>query len=149
MKRAVVFHRSRAWSDAGSRGYQLLLEDGRLSASLIHFWPGNAIRIRTPDALAVNKWHHVVMTYDGSSRADGLQLYVNGDRQSCEVVRDSLYKNIMGGGGDNITIGERMRDRGFTHGMVDEFRVYDRRLTALEIAAIGQNQDSLTTTSSN
>ena len=45
--RAVIFHRSRAWTDAGSRGYQLLIEDGCLSASLIHFWPGNAIRIRT------------------------------------------------------------------------------------------------------
>ena len=46
-QRAVVFHRSRAWTDAGSRGYQLLIEDGCLSASLIHFWPGNALRIRT------------------------------------------------------------------------------------------------------
>ena len=32
-ERAVVFHRSRAWTDAGSRGYQLLIENGRLSAS--------------------------------------------------------------------------------------------------------------------
>ena len=30
-ERTVVFHRSRAWTDAGSRGYQLLIEDGRLS----------------------------------------------------------------------------------------------------------------------
>ena len=41
--RAVVLHRSQAWTDAGSRGYQLLIEDGKLSWSLIHFWPGNAI----------------------------------------------------------------------------------------------------------
>ncbi len=43
--RAVVFHRSAAWTDAGSRGYELLIEDGRLKWSLIHFWPGNAISI--------------------------------------------------------------------------------------------------------
>ena len=29
-ERAVVFHRSRAWTDAASRGYELLIEDGRL-----------------------------------------------------------------------------------------------------------------------
>ncbi|HUP77590.1 MAG TPA: DUF1549 domain-containing protein, partial [Pirellula sp.] len=38
-ERAVVLHRSRAWTDAASRGYELLVEDGRLKWSLIHFWP--------------------------------------------------------------------------------------------------------------
>ncbi|MCP4810913.1 MAG: DUF1549 domain-containing protein, partial [Planctomycetaceae bacterium] len=42
-ERSVIFHRSRAWTDSASRGYQLLMENGHLSASLIHFWPGNAI----------------------------------------------------------------------------------------------------------
>jgi hypothetical protein len=52
----------------------------------------------------------------------------------CETIRDNLFKNITGGGGDNITIGERFRDRGFTNGLVDEFRVFSRRLTPLEVA---------------
>ncbi|MGZ0169916.1 MAG: DUF1553 domain-containing protein [Planctomycetales bacterium] len=136
-ERAVVFHRSRAWTDAGSRGYQLLIEDGRLSASLIHFWPGNAIRIRTREPLTTNQWHHVVVTWDGSSRADGLSIYRNGERTETDVVRDNLYKNITGGGGDNIAIGERFRDRGFTNGLVDEFKVFDRQLTHLEVVHLG------------
>ncbi len=134
--RAVVFHRSRAWTDAASRGYQLLIEDGRLSASLIHFWPGNAIRIRTKEQLPTKQWHHVVVTWDGSSRADGLSIYVNGELADCDVVRDNLYKNITGGGGDNIAIGERFRDRGFTNGLVDEFKVFDRQLTKIEVAQL-------------
>ena len=132
LERAVVFHRSRAWTDAGSRGYQLLLEDGCLSASLIHFWPGNAIRIRTREKIPVGDWQHVVMTYDGSSTAAGLRLYVDGQPAATDVARDKLYKNITGGGGDNITIGERFRDRGFTDGEVDEFCVFNRELTPLE-----------------
>lgn len=134
--RAVVFHRSRAWTDAASRGYQLLIEDGRLSASLIHFWPGNAIRIRTKSQLPIKQWHHVVVTWDGSSRANGLSIYVNGELSDCDVVRDNLYKNITGGGGDNIAIGERFRDRGFTNGLVDEFKVFDRQLTRIEVAQL-------------
>ncbi len=43
--RAVIFHRSRAWTDAASRGYELLIVQGRLQWSLIHFWPGNASRL--------------------------------------------------------------------------------------------------------
>lgn len=132
-ERAVVFHRSRAWTDAGSRGYQMLLENGKLSASLIHFWPGNAIRVRTKTAVPTGQWLHVTMTYDGSSSASGLKLFVDGASVETEVVRDNLYKNITGGGGDNISIGERFRDRGFTDGLIDEFRVFERELTASEI----------------
>ena len=135
-KRAVIFHRSRAWTDAGSRGYQLLIEDGRLSASLIHFWPGNAIRVRTREKIPTGKWLHVSVTYDGSSRADGLRIFVDGKPAECEVVRDNLYKNISGGGGNNIAIGERFRDRGFTNGLVDEFQVFNRQLTPIEVAQI-------------
>jgi hypothetical protein len=138
--RAVVFHRSRAWTDAGSRGYQLLIEDGQLSVSLIHFWPGNAIRIRTKEQLPTKQWHHVAVTWDGSSRADGLSLYINGERADCDVVRDNLYKNITGGGGDNIAIGERFRDRGFTNGLVDEFKVFDRQLTEIEVAHLSDDK---------
>ncbi|MFM8496087.1 MAG: DUF1553 domain-containing protein, partial [Planctomycetia bacterium] len=35
--------------------------------------------------------------------------------------------------GDTITIGERMRDHGFKDGLVDDFRVFDRALSPLEV----------------
>ncbi|MDP7203958.1 MAG: DUF1553 domain-containing protein [Pirellulaceae bacterium] len=133
-ERAVIYHRSRAWTDAGSRGYQMLLEEGRLSASLIHFWPGNAIRVRTRAPIPLQQWLHVTMTYDGSSRAAGLKIWIDGQAAETEIVRDNLYKNISGGGGDTITIGERFRDNGFSAGLVDEFKVFDRQLTVLEIS---------------
>ena len=44
--RAIVLHQSRAWSDAGSRGFELTLDHGRPFFGLIHFWPGNAIAVR-------------------------------------------------------------------------------------------------------
>ena len=132
--RAIVFHRSQAWTDAGSRGYQLLLEKEKLSFSLIHFWPGNALRIRTRAPFEVNKWVHVAITYDGSSRADGTRLFLNGVRADCEIVRDNLFKNITGGGRKTITIGARFRDKGFSGGLVDEFQVFNRELSPLEVA---------------
>jgi len=53
--RAVILHRSRAWTDAGSRGYEILIEDGKLSAHLVHFWPGNAIGIKTKAAIPLDR----------------------------------------------------------------------------------------------
>ena len=135
-ERAVVFHRSAAWTDAASRGYELLIEDGRLSASLVHFMPGNALTVQSINPLPLNEWTHVAMVYDGSSQAAGLQIFVNGKMMETKTVRDNLYKNITGGGGDNITIGQRFRDRGFTGGKVDEFKVFDRKLSRLEVLAV-------------
>ena len=139
-ERSVVFHRSRAWTDAGSRGYELLIEDGHMSAALIHFWPGNAIRIRSAEPLPLNTWTHVTMTYDGSSSAGGLNLWANGKPAATVVNRDNLYRNITGGGGDSITIGQRFRDKGFSKGVVDEFCVYDRQLTDPEIRQLYDGQ---------
>ena len=123
--RAVVFHRSRAWTDAASRGYELLIVEGKLQWSLIHFWPGNAISIRSKEPLKLNEWTHVVVTNDGSSKAAGLRLYVNGKLAEVEIVKDHLTRDITGGGGDNIALGERFRDRGFKGGMIDDFAVFD------------------------
>ncbi len=135
-ERAVVFHRSRAWTDAASRGYELLIIDGHLQASLIHFWPGNAVSVRSEAPLPLDRWVHVVMSWDGSSSADGLSLAVDGAAADVEIVRDGLTKNITGGGGDELMIGARFRDRGLTGGAVDEFRVFERRLTQLEVAEL-------------
>ena len=132
-ERAVVFHRSRAWTDAASRGYQLLIEDGKLSASLIHFWPGNAIRVKTKQEIPLQQWIDVAVVYDGSVDAAGLQIFVDGQAMELEIVKNKLTKNITGGGGNNIAIGERFRDRGFTNGLVSSFKVYDRQLSKLEI----------------
>jgi hypothetical protein len=134
-KRAVVFHHSKAWTDSGSRGYQLLIEEGRLSMSLIHFWPGNAIRVRTKEKIPSAKWLHVTVTYDGSSRADGLRIFVDGKPAETEVVRDNLYK-FINGSGKNIAIGQRFRDRGFTNGLVDEFQVFNRQLAPIEVEQV-------------
>lgn len=139
-ERAVVLHRSRAWTDAASRGYELLIEEGRLKWSLIHFWPGNAISIATRKPLPIETWVHVVVTYDGSSRAAGLQLFLDGQAVPITVVKDKLTKEITGGGGDQIALGERFRDRGFRGGAIDDLRVFGRSLSPLEVEAVYRNE---------
>lgn len=135
-ERAVIFHRSRAWTDAASRGYELLIDEGHLQASLIHFWPGNAASVRTVHPLAIDQWVHVAMVSDGSGRAEGLSIYVDGKNAETVVVRDALTKQISGGGGDTIVLAARFRDRGFTGGVIDEFSVFDRELSPPEIARL-------------
>jgi hypothetical protein len=137
-ERAVVWHRSRAWTDAASRGYELLIDKGHLQWSLIHFWPGDAASVRVTEPLAVGRWVHVAVTSDGSGRAAGLKVYVDGHAAATDVVRDCLTREITGGGGDEIDIGERFRDHGFKDGLVDDFRVFDRALAPLEVRELAE-----------
>jgi hypothetical protein len=133
----VIAHRTMAASDAGSRGYDLLLEEGHVVFTLCHFWPGNALRIKTTAPIPVGEWVHVAAAYDGSSTAAGMRIYLNGEAAALEVVRDNLFKTIRyEGGGAQLQIGHRFRDVGFKGGAVDEFHFFDTALTAIEARAL-------------
>ncbi len=134
--RAVVLHHSKAPIDAGSRGYELLLEQNRVAFGLHHMWPGNAAKVVSKIALPVGEWSHVAITYDGSSKAAGMKCYVNGVSVPVEVVRDNLYKDITYGGDEpSLALGYRFRDNGFKGGFVDELKVYRRELSPIDVLA--------------
>ena len=141
--RAVVVRRSKAWTDAASRGIELVIENGRLSPALIHFWPGNAIRIQSKRVLPLNQWTHVGLTYDGSSRASGIQLFENGKLAITEVIRDHLTREITGGGDPFIGFAQRMRDRGYKNGVLDEFYLFDRVISGSEIEKLAGLRDQI------
>ncbi len=152
--RAVILHQSRAWTDSGSRGLELVLEHGQPFFGLIHFWPGNAMAVRARQALPTNEWSHITVTYDGSSRAAGIQLYLNGARMETDVVRDHLYKDIIHRsqwgdaevGNIHLQLAGRFRDHGFKDGAIDDLQVFDVALTAPEVKAIGRPDGPLTLT---
>ena len=139
----------------GRQGYLCVLEeDGTISASVNRVAPDNSIRIRSLDAIPADRWNHIVMTYDGSSRAQGLALYLDGERIASEVEVDNLKQSILFT--IDPTTGEPTEPArsgnlriGFFGGnsprldsvAVDEFRIYDRRLTTLEVAAVHGSTD--------
>jgi len=143
--RAVAVSCSKAGLDAGSQGYELLLEDNVPSFALCHFWPGNAIRIKAARPLPLNVWTHIACTYDGSSRASGLKMFVNGLPCDTEVVRDNLYKDILYTqaftGKDSVdkamlTVSGRHNDGSLTDALADDFMFWDRELSAVEMRSI-------------
>ncbi len=140
--RLVLAHKSKAPVDAGSRGYELLLEDGRVALGVHHMWPGNSLKVVTKQAVKVNEWTHVAATYDGSSKGAGVRIYIDGEPAELEIVRDNLWKDITYGGGEpDLTVGHRFRDNGFKGGMVDEFRVFNRDVTGIEAKRLAGQTD--------
>ena len=140
--RLVVLHHSKAPIDAGSRGYELLLEEGRVAIGLHHMWPGNSLKVASKSALPTNEWVHITVTYDGSSRANGVRVFINGTAAATETIRDGLTKDITYGGDEpELALGHRFRDNGFKGGRVDELQIFNRALTAIEAAHLAGRGD--------
>lgn len=125
-------------TDVGYNGFDLMLADGVLETRLYRIWPGNAIGVRAVEPIAAGEWQHVAVVYDGSSRAAGLKLYLDGRELPTTVLRDRIQKSaaIATYGSGALTLGERFRDRGFKDGEFDELRLFSRALAPLEIAAM-------------
>ncbi len=146
--RMLVVHQSRAAEDSAFRGFSLVLDNGHPVVSLIHFWPGNAIQIRGVQALPVNSWSQIAITYDGFSKANGLRLYVDGRAIETVVVRDRLTRDFVHradwGDSDvnnaNLALGARFRDVGFKDGAIDDVMIFKNDLTAYEVRRLFDSQ---------
>ena len=137
----VIFHQDHTIS-TGDAGYTLHLEKNRLRFDLVHMSPFNELSVATLDAVPMGRWTHVTVTYDGSSRASGARIYVNGQPARTEVLKDNLtrtilptmYVGVLGGDFYGFAFGTKFRAEEFTGGAIDEVRVFDRALTPIEAA---------------
>jgi hypothetical protein len=118
--------------DADSfRGWDtILLPDARLKVHLIHRWDGNAIAVITKSPISLDRWAHVGVTYDGSSRAAGITVFVNGQPAEVLVERDSLKETIVAD--QPVRIGRRSTGL-FFKGAMAAFRWFNEELTADEM----------------
>lgn len=133
----------------GFRGYRCLLnKDNTLSVSLSHVWPANCIDFRTTNTLQTNQWQHLTLTYDGSSQANGVQVFLNGKAAGRKVLTDNLQKSIQHGVDKSnwsptpFLLG--MDSRGSIQDIVmDELMAYDRQLSALEVRELSGNKGTI------
>ncbi len=126
----------------GHRGYELMLRpDGTVHAGVHHVAPDNSVDLESVDALQVGVWHHVAVTYDGSSRASGLRLYLDGRPARARVLNDNLWRSIIEeptgnhGSTPSLRLGRR-GDETLSDVSLDEFYVFPDELTALEVASL-------------
>ncbi len=132
-KRAVVFANTSSF-DIPFSGYELLIEEGRLTWTLARELPGCAASITTTQTIPVGEWTHVTVTNDGSRKAAGLKIFINGQLAETTTARDNLTRDYHIGDGLKFTA--RGRDIGLRGGVIDEVQIHSRAITSLEVAAI-------------
>ncbi len=119
-----------------NRGYDILINgDGKISVHLINEWPKNAIKVTTKKGIKPHQWNHIFAVYDGSSKAKGVQVYVNGVLWKCDTEKDGLTKSIKTD--KSLRIGSR-NPGSRLKGQVDDIQVYSRNLNHEEVQAIAE-----------
>lgn len=152
-KNAGIF--ARRVGEQKRQGYDLVLTPtNQLAARLIHNYfpkrnnrPGVnfAIDVQTRSRIPINQWRHVFVTYDGSGKADGLHIFINGQLQAVQVKMDSLRGKTILNGNDFLAGNWNHRARelgdlyGFKGGLVDNVQLFNRELSPVEVQLIAGN----------
>jgi hypothetical protein len=119
------------------RGYDMLLVNGKIEVHLVDTWPSNAIKISSQSTIAPNQWHHLTLTYDGSKKAAGANLYIDGKPVKFDVPNNNLTGSL-----DTekpFHLGLREKSLPFT-GSIDELRIFDGVLSAKDVERLAQLQ---------
>ena len=98
----------------------------RLAAS----WPENAIEVRSRNRVLLDGAHHLFVNYDGSGKAAGLKIFVDGKPLETESVKDALRGSCRNSA--PLEIGNK-NVGGLFKGQVGDLRIYSRALNDTEV----------------
>lgn len=119
------------------RGVEVIWRKGRVLVNLVHRWNESAIEVVTREKSGGSGWQQLVVRYDGSGRAAGLSIFLNGLSVPLEVVRDSLSGTIDSS--EPLRIGRRDEGLGY-YGLLDEFHWLPQGLSEAEVGAWFRNE---------
>ena len=112
---------------AGHRGWDMLLENGKISTHLVNHWPDNGLKIVARKPLSINAWHHVLITYDGSRKGAGVKIYVDGKLEPTDITNDTLKDTLRTE--KPLHIGRRGASLPFK-GKLDDMQIFGLELSA-------------------
>jgi mono/diheme cytochrome c family protein len=120
----------------GYRGWDIWVEGNRVGTHIINNWSDNALKVVARTPLKSNEWYHVAITYDGSKKAAGIKIYVNGAAQDMEVQADSLRDTTRTD--VPFKIGQRNAGERLPALMLENLRIYARALAPIEAANLAR-----------
>ncbi|HMJ66598.1 MAG TPA: DUF1549 domain-containing protein, partial [Candidatus Binatia bacterium] len=119
------------------RGWDLLQNDKRFAVHIVHKWPDNAIKVSTKeDVIKEKTFQHVFVTYNGSGKAKGVKIYIDGTETPLKVDTDTLNGSIRTP--VSLRVGQRSKGQEFERGRVQDLRLYEHKLAAKEVMALAK-----------
>jgi hypothetical protein len=103
---------------------------------IINNWPDDGLKVVAKTALQPRRWYHVLATYDGSGKAAGVKVYIDGVPQALEVQADKLKSSIRTK--VPLKIGQRHASERLQFAVLQDIRVYSRALTGAEAGQLAR-----------
>lgn len=121
------------------RGWDLFQSDRALAVHIVSKWPDNALKVMTRQAvLKPGTWQHVFVTYNGSGKAGGVKIYVDGVEQKLNAEVNKLEPKSSIRTTTPLRIGQRSHTQIFEGGSIQDARVYTRLVDEPEIKKIAR-----------
>ncbi|MBI3866549.1 MAG: DUF1553 domain-containing protein [Planctomycetia bacterium] len=122
---------------SGISGLHIVSQRLHVVVSLVDATGQAGLKISTAEPLGAAKWQHVSVGYDGSGRAAGLSVFVDGTAARTAILRDDplqpLAKAVTGHIGRDESVG------GF-NGRIDNLRIFQQSPTR-ELASAVHSRD--------
>jgi hypothetical protein len=85
----------------------------------------------TTTELNSGTWYHVACTYDGTGNANNLKIYINSNAESLSVTTQTSITTTVSSAPFNI--GARNNNSAFMDGIIDEVKIFSRKIKQIEI----------------
>src|SRR6185295_16205402 len=125
--------------DDGYRGWDLSAQDGEFTTHLVHHWQDDAIKVLTTGKqMKPGTWQHVFVTYDGSGKAEGFKIFVDGKEAKLKIETNTLKSTTK-----TLTpflIGQRKKSMMLKDALVQDLRIYSRKLNGGEVRRIAMQE---------
>jgi hypothetical protein len=118
------------------RGWDFWMENDKVGMHIISKWPDDALKVTTKQVLQPNQWYHVLASYDGSGKAAGVRVYINGVLQPVDVFTDKLKSTIRAT--VPLKIGQRQFGERLKDVALQDVRIYGRSLSPAEASQLAQ-----------
>jgi mono/diheme cytochrome c family protein len=120
----------------GSQGWSLFQSGKNFGVYVISKWPDDAIKVTTSrNPVRAGAWQHVFMTYDGSGKASGVKIYVDGVAMETRAEVDKLKTDTKAA--TPTRLGQRSRGEPL-HGDIQEAFLYSRALRPEEVTTLSK-----------
>lgn len=117
------------------RGWDLWVENNKVGTHIVHKWPDDALKVTTQKAIKAGEWHHVLVTYNGSGKAGGVRIYIDGvEEKAKQVTADQLRSTTRTK--VPLTVAQRHTTSRISNVLLQDLRIYDRALPTLEAASL-------------
>lgn len=116
------------------RGWDVWTQNGLVGMHIINRWPENAIKAVSKNRLTASRWQHVEISYDGSSKADGIRIWIDGKETQKTIEKDALSESIRTE--TPFVIGKRSNNSPSDGAQLQDVRIYRKVLDQNEINAI-------------